>query len=82
MLVVSSITYDPESMATLLTHHQSPIYLFFFTYVIPITSTFLTAALWTLADIVGSILLVKIWRSRSISKQNQFEGRDHLVALL
>jgi hypothetical protein len=61
---------------------QSPVYLFLFTYLVPITSSALTALLWTAADLIAALLLVKIWQSRSVSRQARFVGRDFIVALL
>ncbi|WVF71301.1 hypothetical protein IAT40_006104 [Kwoniella sp. CBS 6097] len=44
--------------------YHSPLYLAFFTYLVPISSHILTALLWTAVDILGSLGLVQLWRSR------------------
>lgn len=59
---------------------KSPLYLLFFSYVVDIESSILTALLWTVVDVVGAILLVQVWRSRRLART--YPGRDHIVALL
>ncbi|KAL1411412.1 hypothetical protein Q8F55_002368 [Vanrija albida] len=66
--------------------HHSPLYLLFFTYIVPVYSRALTAALWSLADVLGAVLLVRIWQARSTlsaaSRKPADKSRDYLVALL
>ncbi|WVQ67521.1 uncharacterized protein L199_005721 [Kwoniella botswanensis] len=45
--------------------YHSPIYLAFFSYIVPASSYFLTTILWSLADLASSIALINIWRARS-----------------
>ncbi|KAL7421883.1 hypothetical protein Q5752_003654 [Cryptotrichosporon argae] len=59
--------------------YHSPLYLFWFTHVVPPTPA-LTAALWTLLDVATALALVSIWRARRPAAPAQ--DRDALVALL
>ncbi|WVN88430.1 uncharacterized protein L203_103640 [Cryptococcus depauperatus CBS 7841] len=43
----------------------SPLYLFFFSWITPVSFSALTALIWTLADLFSSYSLVKVQRSRS-----------------
>ncbi|WOO81184.1 Phosphatidylinositol glycan anchor biosynthesis class U protein [Vanrija pseudolonga] len=66
--------------------HHSPLYLLFFSYIIPVYSRALTAVLWSLADVLGGILLVRVWQARSAASTSKTTpadtSRDYLVALL
>nr|XP_019011041.1 uncharacterized protein I206_04349 [Kwoniella pini CBS 10737]OCF49822.1 hypothetical protein I206_04349 [Kwoniella pini CBS 10737] len=49
---------------------HSPLYLLFFTYIVPVSSYLLTLLLWTSVDIGSAIALVRIWKSQN-SKRNE-----------
>lgn len=68
--------------STLADEPQSPLYLLFFSHVVNVESSVMTALLWTLADTIGAVLLVQIWRSRPIRSQPRWKHRDYIVALL
>ncbi|WWC89192.1 uncharacterized protein L201_004110 [Kwoniella dendrophila CBS 6074] len=57
--------------------YHSPVYLAFFTYILPVSSYLLTALLWTFADIASSIALIRIWQTRA---KFQSRKREFLVA--
>ncbi|KAK8864523.1 hypothetical protein IAR55_001773 [Kwoniella newhampshirensis] len=59
--------------------YHSPVYLFFFTYIFPISSNILSGCVWTLIDVASAWSLVRLWRTR---KPVAHKGRDGLVAAL
>ncbi|WVQ99565.1 hypothetical protein IAU59_006701 [Kwoniella sp. CBS 9459] len=60
--------------------YHSPLYLAFFTYLVPISSHILTALLWIAIDIAGSLGLVNIWRARR--SENDQKDRTAIIAAL
>ncbi|KAK4690002.1 GPI-anchor transamidase subunit U, partial [Tremellales sp. Uapishka_1] len=64
--------------------YHSPLYLAFFTYIIPSSSRIQTSSFWSLVDIVSAMALVSIWKTR-IRRSGCSSGkeeRDALVAAL
>ena len=56
---------------------QSPLYLAWFSYIVPASSYPLTGLLWTLVDLLAAWALAKLWTARSSRLD-----RTALVALL
>lgn len=63
-----------------LTVAQSPLYLAFFSLIIPVSSLPATCILWSLVDALAARALMAIWRSRQVVEQTR--NRDSLVAAM
>ncbi len=60
----------------LIVPHKSPLYLAFFTYVIPISSRALTILLWTMADLISALALSQIWQTRRTRSGEKVDRLD------
>ncbi|WWC62117.1 uncharacterized protein I303_104708 [Kwoniella dejecticola CBS 10117] len=59
--------------------YHSPLYLAYFTYIVPASSYALTAIFWALIDAASALMLVKIWKARSKDRDPR---REFLIVTL